>query len=274
MKILDIITEASTPTELPGELQTLVSNWITKNPDKMKGADAKVMTRYNPNMITLFKKVMIFAPLVQLNLNLYALEQIAAEPLAKFQTSSPAFAAYTQEQKDAYITQSRELYYGVFAAQTVIPMLGRWIRGGVPVVKEMFDLLESSFGKLGGKLGSIVKIFVAVGIEGFILFLATPAGIAWMSDSIFMPIIRMSGTGVAWTWDKVWPMIQKYTGLPISDVNPETTAAVKRDISQNSFGNIKLMDPQQFKQNQDAMWKRVDSNPRFAPPPPNKNLNY
>jgi hypothetical protein len=153
-------------------------------------------------------------------------------------------------------------------------MLGRWIRGGVPVVREMFDLLESSFGKLGGKLGAIVHVAGLIAINGFIIFLGTPQGIAWMSDSIFMPIIRMSGTGVAWTWDKIWPKIQELTGLPISDVNPETTAAVKRDISQNSFGSIKLMDPQQFKNQQDAMWKRVDSNPRFAPPATNKKLNY
>ena len=272
MKILDIITEAPAQ-QLPAELESLVSNWIAKNPDKMKSADTKVMARYNTNMITLFKKVMIFAPLVQLNLNLYALEQIAAEPLAKFQASSPAFAAYTQEQKDSYIKQARELYYGVFAAQMVIPALAKWIRGGTPVVRELFDLLEASFGKIGGKLGSIVKIFVVVGIEGFIWFLGTPQGIEWMSDSIFMPIIRMSGSGVAWTWDKIWPMIQKYTKLPIDQINPQTDAAVKRDISQNSFANIKMPDPEQFKNQQDAMWKRVDSNPRFAPPPAPK-LNY
>jgi len=270
MKILDIITEAPASTEIPGELQTLVSNWIAKNPEKMKGADVKVMSRYNPNMITLFKKVMIFAPLVQLNLNLYALEQIATEPLQTFRASSPSFAAYTQEQKDSYIKEARELYYGVFAAQMVIPALGRWIRSGTPVVREMFDLLEASFGRIGGKLGSIVKIFVAVGIEAFILFLGTPQGIAWMSDSIFMPIIRMSGSGVAWTWDKIWPKIQELTGLPIDQINPNTGDAVKRAVSVNSFGNITMPDPEQFKNQQDAMWKRVDSNPRFAPPPPKK----
>jgi hypothetical protein len=264
MKILDIITEASTPTELPGELQTLVSNWIAKNPDKVRAAQPNLMTRYNPNMITLFKKVMIFAPLVQLNLNLYALEQIAVEPLAKFQTSSPAFAAYTQEQKDAYIKEARDLYYGVFAAQMVIPALGKWIRGGTPVVKEMFDLLEASFGKLGGKLGSIVKIFVAVGIEAFILFLGTPAGIAWMSDSIFMPIIRMSGSGVAWTWDKIWPVIQKYTGLPIDKINPNTQVAVDKTRSYGGLDNFKMMGSQEFKNRQDNMYNDIKNDPTLS----------
>lgn len=263
MKILDIITEAKAPAELPAELQAIVTNWIAKNPDKVKAAEPNLMKRYNPNIITLFKNVLLYGPIVQLNLNLYALEQIAAEPLQTFRASNPAFAAYTQEQKDSYIKEARDLYYGVFAAQMVIPALTMWVVKGTKVIAEMFGLLEAAHGKIGGKLGTIVNVAGILAITGFMGFLGSTQGIAWMSDSIFMPIIRMSGTGVAWTWDKIWPMIQKYTGLPISDVNPETGAAVKRDRTVGGFDSIQMTPHDEFRKSQDAMQQRLAANPNF-----------
>jgi hypothetical protein len=264
MKILDIITEAKAPAELPAELQAIVSNWIAKNPDKVKAAQPNLMKRYNPNMITLFKNVLLYGPIVQLNLNLYALEQIAAEPLQTFRASSPAFAAYTQEQKDVYIKEARDLYYGIFAAQMVIPALMAWVVKGTKVIAEMFGLLEAAHGKVGGKLGAIVNVAGILAITGFMGFLGSPQGIAWMSDSIFMPIIRMSGSATAWTWDWIWPKIQELTGLRISDVNPATTQSVAQARTYGGLGNYKMMDPQEFKQRQDNMYNDIKNDPTLS----------
>ena len=260
MKILDIITEAQAQQVSPA-LEKVVADWLAKN--NTKGLDTRVMSRYNPNMLTLFKKIMIWVPLVQLNLNLYALEQIAKEPIQTFQARSPEFASFTPEQRDTYIKEARDLYYGVFATQMLLPALTKWIVRGTPVVRELFALLEASFGKIGGKLGTIIKIFAVVGIEAFVAFLATPAGIQWMSTSIFMPIIRMSGSATAWTWDHIWPTIEKYTGLPIGDINPETGAAVKRDRNAGGFDSIQMTPHDEFRKSQDAMQQRLAANPNF-----------
>jgi len=262
MKILDIITEAP-GTMTQAEIDAVVGNWKKQNPDAVaKLSKADPLAGKNPAAANLLRTAVGIAPLIELNLNLYALDQVAAQPLATFQQSNPKFASFTQEQKDAYIKQMRDMYYGVWSAQILIPILATWLKKGTPVVNTLFDFLESYIGRIPGKAGGLLRAAIVAAGSGIVLWLGTDSGIAWLAGSIFMPIIRMTGTGVAFTWDKIWPWIQEKTGIPLDKVNPNTQTAVDNDRVAN-FKGLNLMDPNEFIKHQNDQDERMKQLKRF-----------
>jgi len=264
MKILDIIQETSgTNTMTPAEINAIIEAWKKQNPEAVSKYKVDPLAGKHPAAANLLKTAIGIAPLVQLNLNLYALEQIAAQPLDTFRRSNPKFAEFTQEQKDQYIKEVRDMYYGVWSAQILIPLLGAWLKKGVPVVNTLFDFLESYIGRIPGKAGALLRAAILIASNAFVLWLATPGGTEWLANSIFMPIIRMTGSGVAFTWDKIWPWIQEKTGIPLDKINPNTTTAVDNFRHSSGLGAIKMTDPKDFDKERQAMWNRVDANSRF-----------
>jgi hypothetical protein len=257
MKILDIIVEAAPSNMTPAEINAVIDAWKKQNPEAVAKYKVDPLAGKNPAAANLLRTAVGIAPLVQLNLNLYALEQVAAQPLATFQQSNPKFASFTQEQKDSYIKQMRDMYYGVWSAQFLIPILGAWLKKGTPVVNVLFDFLEGYIGRIPGKAGGLIRGAITAAGSLFVLWLASEQGIAWLADSIFMPIIRMTGSGVAFTWDKIWPWIQEKTGIPLDKVNPNTQTAVDND-RKATLGGMKLMDPYEFANKEQDLIKRMN----------------
>lgn len=226
MKILDIIVEAVpvTPVAITqAEVERMAQRWIATNPEAAKNLADNALKQYSDSTARLFKIIGLTATIVELNVNLYALEQIAKQDLATFQSSDPAYANFTQEQKNAYVDQARDQYYGVFTAQIVSRWVIIWVRNKMPGLRELFDFVERGLGTKG-------KIAGEVAIFAFQTFLNTKAGQDFLGNWI-MNLIRFAGKGVAGTWDRVWPEIEKYTHLPISKINPETDKAVKANTA-------------------------------------------
>ena len=225
MKILDIIVE-TTPapvTITQAEVERMAQRWIATNPEAAKNLADHTLKQYSDPTARLFKIIGLTATVVELNLNLYALEQIAKQDLATFQASDPAYATFTQEQKNAYVDQARDQYYGVFTAQIVSRWVIIWVRNKMPGVRELFNFVERGLGTKG-------KIAGEIAIFAFQRFLSTKPGQDFLGSWI-MNLIRLAGKGVAGTWDMVWPEIEKYTHLPISKINPETDKAVKANTA-------------------------------------------
>lgn len=258
MKILDIIYE-TTPTakvQLSAtDIEALAKAWITANPQKAAGYSATATKGYSGGVLKIFKTVGLITYIAELNLNLYALNEIAKEPLETFRSSNPKFSSYTQEEKDAYIKTARDQYYGIWSTQILVPLLAKWIRGGMPVVKQFFDLLENEFGAVGGAKGRVLfKIIGTVGMTALMAWLGTPGGTEWLANSIFMPLIRTVGSGVAWSWDKIWPTIQDVSGMPLDKINPDTQQSVD-NVRQSSPDTGPSQSYADFQKSKAALYK-------------------
>ena len=269
MKILDIITEAPTNTMTQAQFDAYFAAWRKQNPDavaKLSSADpltgAGPLSGKNPAAQKLLRTAIGIAPLIQLNLNLYALDQIAAQDLATFRASSPNLTNYTQADKDHYVKQMRDMYYGVWSAQILIPLLARWIGRSTPVVAQLLELIEHYIGRIPGKAGGAVRLAAELAVPLFVGFLGTDQGIAWLADSVFMPIIRMTGNGVALGWDKLWPIIQKYTGIELDKVNPNTQTAVDAD-REAGWTTKGWTDPYEFNKMDNDQEERINKIKRF-----------
>jgi hypothetical protein len=232
MKILDIILETATvaPALTAEQIGRLAQVWIKAHPEDAKALADDALNKQGASTARLFKIIGLTATVVELNLNLYALEQIAKQDLATFRSSDPAFANWSQEQKNQYVDQARDQYYGVFAAQIVSRWVIIWVRNKMPGVRELFNFVEAGLGTKG-------KIVGEVAIFAFQTFLNTKAGQDFLGNWI-MNLIRFAGKGVAGTWDKIWPEIEKYTHLPIGQVNPNTGAAVQANTTAQASGPI------------------------------------
>ena len=236
MKILDIITETTpvAPALTAEQVEKLAQVWIRSNPEAAKAMSENALQKYGDPTARLFKIIGLTATVVELNLNLYALEQIAKQDLATFRASDPAFANWSQEQKNEYVDRARDQYYGVFAAQIVSRWVILWVRNKMPGVRELFNFVERGLGTKG-------KIVGEIAIFAFQTFLNTKAGQDFLGTWI-MNLIRFAGKGVAGTWDTVWPEIEKYTHLPISQINPETGKAVAANTTAQASGPIASYD--------------------------------
>lgn len=266
MKILDIITEAPTNTMTQAQFDAYFAAWRKQNPQvvaKLSGGDPLLsngpLGGKSAAAQKLLRTAVGIAPLVELNLNLYVLDQVAAQDLATFRASSPNFANYTQADKDQYIKQMRDMYYGVWFTAFLIPALTKWLVKGTPVVSSLFEMLEHYIGRIPGKAGGFVRLAEFLLVPLFVAFLQSPAGIEWLGGTIFMPIIRMAGTGVAFTWDQIWPKIQEYTKLPLDKINSNTQDAVDADNKNTALSGMKMMDPYEFAQREKDLKDRMNT---------------
>jgi len=222
MKILDIITETTpiAPVVLTQQqIETLAQSWIKANAKQAGALAQESLTKYGPASLKIFKIIGITALVGILNVNLYALEQIAKQDLATFRASDPAYANYTQEQKNAYIDNARDQYYGIIATQILMKPIIIWVRNGTPMLKQLVDVVEKGLGSKG-------KIIGHAAILALQASLSTEYVRGLLGQSI-MKIIRFGGKGVAGSWDWLAGHIEDKTHLPISKVNPETGKAVK-----------------------------------------------
>jgi hypothetical protein len=232
MKILDIIVEATPviPTLNYADIEKVALAWTRASPEnaaKAEKAAQLALSKYNADFISIFKQAALIAKITQLNVNLYALEQMAKEPLENFQTLNPAFASFTIEQKASYIKGMRDQIYGVFSVQILLPALTAWLAKGGLTEALLKTLGKVGVGIFGSKISGLIKIVAVVGMEGFLLWLNTDGGRTWLANSIFMPMIMSIGAGVTWGWDKIWPTIQDITGIPIDKINPNTQKDVE-----------------------------------------------
>ena len=220
MKVFDIIVEATpSPAKLTQqEIEALAKTWISKNAQEANAIAENSLKKYPDSSMKVFKIIGITALVGTLNMNLYALNEIAKEDLATFRASDPKFAAYTQEQKDEYIKNARDQYYGIFGTQILMKPIILWVRNKMPGVKQLFDIIERGLGPKGKLIGMATVL-------GLQLALETQTGQEFLGDSI-MQLIRFGGSGVAFTWDKLWPEIQKFTHMPVDRINPDTQKAV------------------------------------------------
>jgi hypothetical protein len=261
MKILDIITEQSMTQ---AQFDAYFAAWRKSNPEavaKLISADplagAGPLGGKSPAAQKLLRTAIGIAPLVQLNLNLYALNQVAAQDLVTFRASSPEFANYTQADKDQYINQMRDMYYGVWFTAFLVPALAGWLVRGTPVVSSLFEMLENYIGRIPGRAGGFVNLAKQLTIPLFVGWLQSSEGIRWLGGTIFMPIIRTAGTGVVFTWDKIWPKIQEWTGLPLDKINQDTQNAV--DADGKALSGMKFMNPYEFAKKEQDLTARMNA---------------
>jgi len=221
MKILDIITE-TTPAPVvltQQQIEGLAKSWISNNAAQAEALAKTSLSKYDDASLKIFKIIGITALVGILNVNLYALEQIAKQDLETFRASDPAYANYTQEQKNAYIDNARDQYYGIIATQILMKPIIIWVRNGTPMLNKLVDVVEKGLGSKG-------KIIGHAAILALQASLSTEYVQGLLGQSI-MKIIRFGGKGVAGSWDWLAGHIEDKLHIPISQINPETGKAVK-----------------------------------------------
>jgi hypothetical protein len=218
MKILDIITETAPIVLTQQQIETLAQSWIKANAKEAEALAQSSLTKYDAGSLQIFKIIGITALVGILNVNLYALEQIAKQDLETFRASNPAFANYTQEQKNAYIDNARDQYYGIIATQILIKPIIIWVRNKTPMLNKLVDVIEKGLGTKG-------KIIGHAAILALQASLSTEYVQGLLGQSL-MNLIRFGGKGVAGSWDWLAGHIEDKLHVPISQINPATGAAV------------------------------------------------
>ena len=245
MKILDIITEATTPAPT---VEAIAQAWITANPEKADAHRASLEKQWTAgaSAMKFFKTTNIWAPTIEAGAKVYALEQIAGQPLAQFKQGYPEFASYTEEQKAIWVSKARDEIFGIWVAQYAAQAIVRFVFGSA-------SLLGSFLRTFGGVAGAVVTKRPGFGaaflqelvIAGAMIWIQSPSGIKTIQEYLGPAFFNVPGATVTTAWDWLVKKIAGVTGFDINQtLTPNTTAAVNIASAADTTG-IKWKDPAQ-----------------------------
>ena len=243
MKILDIITEATAPT-----VEAIAQAWITANPEKADAHRASLEKKWTAgaSAMRFFKTTNYWAPTIEAGAKVYALEQIAGQPLAQFKQGYPEFAGYTEEQRAIWISNARNEVFGIWAAQYAAQGIIRGIFGSA-------SLLGSFLRTFGGVAGTAITKRPGFGaaflqeilIAGATVWIQSPSGIKMIQEYLGPAFFNVPGAVITGSWDWLVKKIAGWTGIDINQtVTPNIANAVSVASAADTTG-IKWKDPAQ-----------------------------
>lgn len=244
MKILDIITE----TTAPPSAEAIAQAWITAHPERADAYRATLDKKWTAgdSAMKFFKTTNIWAPTIEAGAKVYALEQIAKQPLEQFKQGYPQFASYTEEQKAIWVSRARDEIFGIWVAQYAAQAIIRFVFGSA-------SLLGTFLRTFGGVAGTVITKKPGFGgavvqeaiIAGATYYLQSESGTKMIKEYIGPAFFNVPGAVVTSSWDWLVKKIAGWTGIDINQtLTPATTAAV--DVaSAASTSGIKWSDPAQ-----------------------------
>jgi len=259
MKILDIITEATTPVVTA---DALAMAWIKANPEKAAAYQETLAKQWTlgTSIMKYFKYGNVWYPSLLAGAKVWALEQIAKEPLETFRKSDPAFAAYTDLEKAQWISKARDEIFGIWFAQYAVQGI---IRGCFASASLLGSFLRTVGGAAGLAVTKKPGFGAAVAQELMIaaaqVWIGSPSGTKWLKDLIGPAFFNAPGAAITTSWDWLNELIEKWTGVNISQqLTPGINDAVKKTVAADTTG-ITWKDPAQAAKDYADFEKRTRS---------------
>jgi hypothetical protein len=245
MKILDIITEA---TATVPTVEAIAQAWITANPEKADAHRASLEKKWTAgnSAMKFFKATNIWGPTIEAGAKVYALEQIAGQPLAQFKQGYPEFASYTDVDKAKWISRARDEIFGIWVTQYAAQAILRFVFGSASLLGTFLRTFTGAAGtiitKKPGIGGELIKEGIIAAAQ---VFLTSSYGTKLIKEYIGPAFFNVPGAVVTGSWDWLVKWIEEWTGININQqFAPNTTAAV--DVaSAASTNGIKWSDPTQ-----------------------------
>ena len=245
MKILDIITEV---TATAPSAEAIAQAWITANPEKADAHRASLEKKWTAgaSAMRFFKTTNVWAPTIEAGAKVYALEQIAGQPLAQFKQGYPEFANYTEEQKAIWVSKARDEIFGIWVAQYAAQAIIRFVFGSA-------SFLGSFLRTFGGAAGTVITKRPGFGaaflqelvIAGATIWIQSPSGIKLIQENLGPAFFNVPGAVVTGSWDWLVKKIAGWTGIDINQtVTPNIANAVNVASAADTTG-IKYKDPAQ-----------------------------
>lgn len=236
MKILDIITEATTPVSA----DALAMAWIKANPEKAAAYQETLAKQWtlSTSIMKYFKYGNVWGPSLLAGAKVWALEQIAKEPLETFRKSDPAFAAYTDLEKAQWISKARDEIFGIWFAQYAVQGI---IRGCFASASLLGAFLRTVGGAAGlavtkkpGFGAAVAQELMIAAAQGWI---GSPMGTKWLKDLIGPAFFNAPGAAITTSWDWLVELIEKWTGVNINkELTPGIDDAVKKTVAADTTG--------------------------------------
>ena len=242
MKILDIITEATAPISA----DAFALAWMQANPKQVLAYKETLGYKWGvgSSMMKFFKGTVFWAPTIEAGAKVWALEQIAKQPLEQFKQGYPEFANFSEADKAKWISQARDEIFGIWVTQYAA-------QGLISVVFGSASLLGSFLRAVGGAAGTAITKKPGFGSE-FLMQAVKAAATWWLQSETGTRMIKeyigpaffnTSGAVVTTSWDWLVERIAEWTGVDINqELAPATTDAVKATVAADTTG-IKWKDP-------------------------------
>jgi len=251
MKILDIIIEA-TPAPAPKlDPKTIAEAWIKANPDAAQQHIDSLNKTWGNGIMKYFKSANVWGPTIQAGVEVWALEQIASEPLEQFKSTSSTFANYTEQNRKEWIVQARNEIFGVWFDQYAVQIIVRSIFGSTKLLASFLNFVGGglavgvSKGKISFASGG--RIFEEAAIAGLQIWIASPAGKAWLKETISPAFFNFPGMGVTWLWDKFVDLLKGWTNgkIDLGKITPGIDQA-RKDVAAADTSGAVQMSPDEY----------------------------
>ena len=264
MKILDIITEATTPIT-PASAEAIAQAWILRNPEKHAAYVESLKKNWTlgTSIMKYFKYGNVWGPTLVAGAKVWALEQIAKEPLDSFRKSDPTFAAYTDLEKAQWISKARDEIFGIWFAQYAVQGI---IRGAFASASLLGTFLRTVGGVAGAavtKKGNGFSIGSAIFEEAMIataqVWIQSPSGNKWLKEVIGPAFFNAPGAVITTSWDWLVEKIEEWTGINVNkELTPGIDDAVKKTVAADTTG-ITWKDPAKAAKDYADFEKRTQS---------------
>jgi hypothetical protein len=245
MKILDIITETTTPASS----EAIAQAWILRNPEK-HAAYLKTLEKQwtlGTSIMKYFKYGNVWGPSLLAGAKVWALEQIAKEPLDTFRKSDPAFAAYTDLEKAQWISRARDEIFGIWFAQYAVQGMIRGCFASASLLGAFLRTVGGVAGVAVSKKGNGFSIGSAIFEEAMIataqFWIQSPSGTKWLKEVIGPAFFNAPGAVITTSWDWLVDKVEEWTGVNVNkELTPNIDDAVKKTVAADTTG-ITWKDP-------------------------------
>ena len=210
-----------------------------------------------------FRAANVWGPTLEAGAKVWALEQIAKEPLDSFRKSDPAFAAYTDLEKAQWISRARDEIFGIWFAQYAVQGIVRGCFASASLLGAFLRTVGGVSGVALSKKGGGFSIGRAVFEESMIAaaqyWIQSPAGTKWLKEVIGPAFFNAPGAVITTSWDWLVDKIEDWTGVNINkNLTPNIDTAVKKTVAADTTG-ITWKDPTQAAKDYADFQKRTAS---------------